>query len=280
LYNNHVRAPLNLSPLNLIAFSAIFTSLNMDVFQSVYIPKQTPREAYGLDSMRAKIASYPPLGQVTLVEGATTAFMIRLETDKSRATDAWEVSLWHSNGCEWQESQLKLVKDTAADLPTVIQTSNEITSHHLYFAATVDVVSPMNFTIRFRTASDQPWKWVKDQQGTLDGIILSKSMIQISRTEDLHDLIKDLNPVIVARKVLSQSPDTSVWSVTAPVEAAVGEKSTIVDVKFGLPWAGEILRYDHLSIFCQDSYIQASISFHEKQDFAYENTPRGASIQI
>jgi hypothetical protein len=222
----------------------------MDVFQSVYIPKQTPRKAYGLGSMKAMITCYPPLGQVTVVEGTTAAFMTQLETDNSRATDGWEVSLWHSNGIEWRESQLKPVKDTAADLPMVIQTSNETTSHHLYFTTTVDVVSPMTFTVKFRAAPDQPWIWVKDQQGTLDGTILSQAMIHKSRTEDLHDLIKDLNPIIEAKKVLSQSPGTSVWSVTAPVEAAAGEKSAMVDIKFGLPWAGEILRYGRLLSLC------------------------------
>jgi len=245
----------------------------MDIFQSVYIPKQTPRKVYGLESMKAIITSYPPLGQITFVEGTTTAFMILLETDQSRATNSWEVSLWHSNGIEWRESQLTLVKDAAADLPMVIQTSNESTSHHLYFTATVDVVSPMSFTFKFRTAPDQPWKWVKDQQGTLDGTILSKSVIYKSRTEDLHDLIKDLNPVVEAEKVLSQSPDTSVWSVTAPVDAATGEKSAIVDIKFGLPWAGDILRYGHLLMLCLYIYIQAPICFYlNLWEFVHENS--------
>lgn len=233
----------------------------MDAFHSVYITKQTPRKAYGLESEKALITSFPPLGQVTLVEGTTTAFMILLETDKSRATDAWEVLLWYSNGMEWRETELKPVKDTAADLPMVIQTSNETTSHHLCFITTVDIVSPMSFTVKFRNDPDQPWKWVKDQQGTLDGTILSKSMIHKARTEDLHDLVKDLNPVIEVKKVLSQSPDTSVWSVTAPVEAAAGEKSAMVDVKFGLPWAGEILRYGHLLMLCLYIHIQAPILF-------------------
>jgi hypothetical protein len=247
----------------------------MDVFQSVYIPKQTPRKAYGLESMKAMITSYPPLGQVTLVEGTTTAFMILLETDKSRATDAWEVTLWHSSGIGWRESQLKRVKDTTADLPMVIQTSNETTFHHLCFTTTIDVVSPMRFTVKFRTTPEQPWKWVKDQQGTLDGTILSKSMIHKSRTEDLHDLIKDLNPVIEAKKVLSQSPGISVWSATAPVEAAAGEKSAMVDVKFGLPWAGEFLRYGHSLTLCLYIHIQAPICFRLiLQDFVYETSGR------
>jgi hypothetical protein len=218
----------------------------MDVFQSVYIPKQTPRKAYGDGSMEAVIISYPPLGQVTLVNGTTTAFTVLLETDKSRILDGWEVSLWYSNGIEWREIPLKPVGGTVADIPMATQTSNEVRYHHLYFTATVDVVSPMSFTVKFRTAPNQPWRWVKDHQGTIDGTVLLRPMIQESRTEDLHDLIKDLNPIVEAKKVLSQSPNTSVWSVTAPVPAADGEKSAMIDVNFGLPWAGKILRYGYL----------------------------------
>ncbi len=232
----------------------------MDVFQSVYIPKQTPRKAYGDGSVEAMIASCPPLGQVTLVEGSTSAFVLLLETDKSRASDAWEVLLWHSDGIEWRGTPFKPVRDPAADLPIVIQTSNE-SAHYLYFTATVDVVSPMSFTVKFRNAPNQPWRWVKDQQGTLDGIVLSKPIAHSCRTEELHDLIKDLNPIVEAKKVLSQSPNTSVWSVTAPVEAAAGEKSAMIDVKFGLPWAGEILRYGHSLMSRSYIHIEAPNSF-------------------
>lgn len=229
----------------------------MEAFQSVYIPKQTPRKAYNLKSMKAVITSYPPLGQVTLVEGATTTFIVLLETDKSRATDAWGVSLWYSQGEEWREQELNLV-DENVDLPLVIQIPVGTSSHHLYFITTVDIVSSMSFTIKFRSAPDQPWEWVKDQQMALDGIVLSKTKISKSRTEDLDDLIKDLNPIVKATKVLSQSPDTSVWSVTAPVEAADVEKSAMVNIKFGLPWAGKILRYGNLlDIVCSSSTASA-----------------------
>jgi hypothetical protein len=221
----------------------------MEAFQSVYIPKQTPREGYDLESMLAVITSYPPLGQVTLVEGTTTSFMIMLETAKGRATDPWEVSLWHSCGNEWQEQGLKPVTNST-DLPLVIQTSDVTPNHYLYFTTTVEVVPPMSFTAKFRTAPDQPWRWVKNVQGALDGTVLSKSKLSTSRPEDLVDVIKDLNPIVKATKVLSQSPGTSVWSVIAPVEAADGEKSAMVNITFGLPWAGKILRYDNfLALF-------------------------------
>lgn len=217
----------------------------MDVFQSLHIPRQTPRKANRDGNMEALVNSYPPLGQVTLVEGTTAAFVVLLETNRTRLSKAWEVSLWHSHGLEWRESPLKPVGESVVDISMVYKASDEALSHRLYFTATIDVISPMSFTLRFRTAPDQPWRWVKDQQETIDGTILSKSKIYKSRTEDLHDLIKNLNPVVEAKKVLSQSPDTAVWSVTTPVPAADGEKSAMINVNLGLPWAGEVLRYGH-----------------------------------
>lgn len=223
----------------------------MEAFQSAYIPKQTPRKAYSLESMKAVISSHPPLGQVSLVEGTPTTFLIMLETHKSHASEMWEVLLWYSHGGEWQGQELKPVNESA-DLPSVFQESIE--TSHLYFTTVVEVVSPMSFTVKFRLAPDQPWRWVNDQQGTLDGVVLSKSSIPRSNIEDLGDLIKDLNPIVKANKAISQSPDTSVWSVTAPVEAANGDKSAVVNIKLGLPWAGKILRYGDSNIVFNTSF--------------------------
>jgi hypothetical protein len=238
----------------------------MDVFQSVYIPKQTQRKTYGDGNMEAIITSYPPLGQVTLVDGTTIAFTVLLQTDKSGVSNRWEVSLWHSGVNEWRESPLKSVTSSDANIPMLSQASNDVHAHRLYFTVSVEVISPMSFTMKFRTAPDQPWRWVKDYQGTIDGTVLSKFKFHKTRTEDLNDLIKNLNPIVEAKQVLSQSPDTTVWSATVPVPAADGEKSRMIDVCFGLPWAGEILRYGYANHFGFYFYILASILFYSIQD--------------
>jgi hypothetical protein len=215
----------------------------MDVFETFHIPKPSVREVYDLSTMEATITSYPPLGQVTLINESTATFIILLETDHSRASKAWEVSLWHSYGEGWQESHLKHHSESSNNLLSTLQTSPGATLHRLYFRADLGITSPMVFTIKFRSGPDQTWKWVKDNQGSLDGTILSKSKIPMIQSENLSDYVKDLNPILETRKVISQSPGTTVWSITAPVDAANGEESAIVELKFGLPWAGKLLRY-------------------------------------
>lgn len=215
----------------------------MDAFETFHIPKPSVRDTYDLSTMEATVISYPPLGQVTLLNESTAAFVILLETHHSRASDPWEVSLWHSSGEGWQESHLKPHLESPNDLLSTLQTSTGAALHRLYFRADLEVTSPMVFTIKFRSGPDQTWKWVKENQGSLDGTVLCKSKIPMTQSESLHDYVEDLNPNLETRKVISQSPGTTVWSITAPVDAAKGEQSAVVNIKFGLPWAGNLLRY-------------------------------------
>jgi hypothetical protein len=199
--------------------------------------------------MMALVTSYPPLGQVTFIDDTTVHFNVLLETDESRASDNWEVTLWHSQADEWKGCPLDPVgKDQ--NPPCTIQTSEQAAHHRLYFTASSGIESPMTFTIKFRSAPDQPWKWLKDQQGSLDGTVISRAQIPKNISDDLGDFLKDLNPILHVKKVLSQSPGTSVWSITAPVEAAQGEESALVDIKLGLPWAGKLLRYAYICNNC------------------------------
>lgn len=215
-----------------------------EVFQAKFIPRQSdPRPEYE-EAMRVSITSYPPLGQVSVVNGIVAQFTVLLETDESRASGPWEVSLWHSRGTEWFDTPLDLLKDPAV-FPTslVTSSSNQGTSTSLYFRGELQLDSVTNFTLKFRTDSDQPWKWVKDQQGARDGTVIANSRIVHSKTEELSDIVGDLNPVFKSDKVMSDTPNTSVWSVTAPAESANGDKSSFADIKFGKPWSGKILRW-------------------------------------
>lgn len=215
-----------------------------EVFQAKFIPRQSdPRPEYE-EAMRVSITSYPPLGQVSVVNGIVAQFTVLLETDESRASGPWEVSLWHSRGTEWFDTPLDLLKDPAV-FPTslVTSSSNQGTSTSLYFRGELQLDSVTNFTLKFRTDSDQPWKWVKDQQGARDGTVIANSRIVHSKTEELSDIVGDLNPVFKSNKVMSDTPNTSVWSVTAPAESANGDKSSFADIKFGKPWSGKILRW-------------------------------------
>lgn len=217
-----------------------------EVFQAKYIPKQKGPPASDAASMKAYISTHPPLGQVTQIGQSTSVFTALLEVDESRATDAWQVSLWHSEGKEWRECPMDPVRNLSAH-PTTLQASKPAFGsplHRLYFTTPLAIHLPTNFTFKFRNGSDQSWKWVKDHQGTQDGIVMLHSVTsQDAISSNLEDYIEGLNPVLHSKNCRSQSPDTTLWSVEATIEPAAGEKSTIKDIKFGLPWGqGKFLR--------------------------------------
>jgi hypothetical protein len=196
--------------------------------------------------MKAYISTYPPLAQATPIDQGTSVFTALLEVDESRATDSWQLSLWHSEGEEWRECPMDLVRNPFAQ-PTSLQSSKPAfgsTLHRLYFSTPLAIHLTTHFTIKFRNASDQTWKWVKDHQGTHDGVVMLKTVTsQEAISSSLEDYIQGLNPILDSKNHRSQSPGTTLWSVEAPIEAADGDKSAIKDIMFGLPWGqGKLLR--------------------------------------
>ncbi len=209
------------------------------VFQAQYIPKQKGPPPSDDPSMRAFISTWPPLGQVTEIDQRTTVFTALLEVVESRVSDHWQLSLCHSESKEWREVPMDPLRNTAAH-PTVLQTSKigpGPALSPLFFTTPLAIHLPTSFTIKLRSGADQSWKWVKGHQGSTDGIVMLKTVTsQEDISSDLGNYIQDLNPSLKSRNYRSQSPGTTLWSVEAPVEAAEGEKSTIKDIKFGLPW--------------------------------------------
>ncbi len=213
-----------------------------EVFQAQYIPKQKGPPSSDDPSMKAYISTYPALGQVTQIDKSTSVFTALLEVDESRASDPWQISLWHSDGGEWREVPMDPLRGEKGS-PAELQASKTILTR-LYFTTPLAIHLPTNFTIKFRGGPDQSWKWVKDHQGTRDGVVILKTVTsQADISSELGDYVQGLNPSLTSKNYRSQSPGTTLWSVEASVEAAQGEKSTIKDVKFGLPWgAGKFSR--------------------------------------
>lgn len=203
------------------------------------IPKQKAPPASDDPSMKAYICTYPPLGQVTQIDKTTTVFTALLEVDDSRASDPWQLSLWHSEGKQWQEVPMEPLRTVDA-YPTTLQSSkvsSEPALTRLYFTTPLAIHLPINFTIKFRGGADQSWKWVKDHQGTADGTVMLKSVTsQDAISSDLGDFVQGLNPILKSKNYRSQSPGTTLWSVETSVEAADGENSRIQNIKFGKPW--------------------------------------------
>ncbi|TVY18474.1 putative galactinol--sucrose galactosyltransferase 6, partial [Lachnellula arida] len=210
-----------------------------EVFQAKYIPKQKPPTTADHPSMKAYISTFPTLGQVTQVDKHTTVFTALLEVDESRAKDPWQLSLWHSEGKEWREVPMDPLSN-ASSHPTALQKPNSLFGSaltKLYFTTPLAIHLPTTFTIKFRSSSDQSWKWVRDHQGTQDGTVMLKSVTsQDALSSNLGDYVEGLNSELKAKNYRSQSPGTTLWSVDASIAAAEGEKSTFKDIKFGIPW--------------------------------------------
>ncbi|KAG4439088.1 hypothetical protein IFR05_005430 [Cadophora sp. M221] len=210
-----------------------------EVFQAQYIPKQKAPPASDDPSMFAYISTYPALGQVSQIQKHTTVFTALLQVDQSRASDSWQVSLWHTEGKEWREVPMEPVIKAAA-FPSELQASGVTPGNgqaRLYFTTPLAIHLPTNFTIKFRAGPNESWKWVKDHQGTTDGVVMLNTVTsQDAISSELGEYITGLNPTLKSKNYRSQSPGTTLWSVEAPIEGADGEKSTIKDIKFGLPW--------------------------------------------
>ncbi|PQE06033.1 raffinose synthase Sip1 protein [Rutstroemia sp. NJR-2017a BBW] len=207
-----------------------------EVFQAKYIPKQKGPPAADHPSMKAYISTYPALGQVTAIDQPATQFTALLEVDSSRAEDAWEVLLWHSNEEQSEERMMERVQDTASQ-PIALQSNGPLGLHRLYFKTSLTVQSPTKFNVKFRSTSDQDWKSAQDHQGTNNGTVVLKTVTsQEQISTNLGDYIEDLNPELEVKNYRSQSPGTTIWTVQAPVKGADGIKSARKNMKFGLPW--------------------------------------------
>lgn len=239
-----------------------------EVFQAQYIPKQKGPVASNHPSMKAYISTYPALGQVNLIEKTgSSVFTALLEVDEARASDPWQVSLWHSEGKEWREVPMEPLRNAAAH-PIALQVSESVFGTpltRLYFTTPLAIHLPTAFTIKFRGGPDQSWKWVKDHQGTLDGTVILKTITnQDAISTSLEDYFEGLNPVLKSKNYRSQSPGTALWSVEAPVDAADGAKSTFANIKFGLPWgAGKFSRWVFIICSNRDSTLEVFCSHIE-----------------
>lgn len=218
-----------------------------EVFQAKYILKQKPPPSPDDPSMKTYISTFPPLGQVSLVDQDTTNLTALLEVDESRASDPWEVLLWHLENGEWQGTPLVRSQDVSKH-PTYLRGERQAAAH-LYFVTHDAIPLPRSFTVKFRPAPDQSWRWAKDHQGIQDGsVVLRTVTAQEAISTSLGDYIEHLNPELKYTNHRSQSRGTTLWEVSASVPAASSEQSTFVDVSFGLPWGGgKFSRYATMS---------------------------------
>jgi len=207
-----------------------------------HIPKQKPPPELVSVEMRVVLSSYPPLGQITQTKSGEVEFHAVLEVDHTRATKPWQVALWHSTGdnaAGW--SEMVLSRTEASKEPFKLQLQDTSVAR-LYFSGKLGTQPSIRFTLKFRDAPDQEWRWVRDVLGMDDGILIASPKPGTETlVEKPADIIKDLNPSLRVRSAMSQVPRTQIWSFEAVVPGASGDDSSFTDITLGLPW-GKFLR--------------------------------------
>lgn len=109
--------------------------------------------------------------------------------------------------------------------------------HRKWFA--IDLAGPpkhggsVSFTITFRSAEGEPWKWANEQFSISDGHLIFHTASTLS--DDLGNFIEGLPDDLKVQSERSETPDTSLWSLTSPVNAASGKESGYTNVTLGKP---------------------------------------------
>lgn len=188
--------------------------------------------------MKALVQSYPPLGQVTVVNNSRPWLTVVLEVSIHRAQEPWEVSLWTSvDEGEWREAKLGRTEQCLD--PQMLQ-KQPPASTFLHFSGRLPMQKCASFTIKFRPSKNKTWEWVRDEQGLGDGIVLLQC--PESPSDSLQPRIPDLNPEWRITSGVSQSPGTRIWTLQCSIQGSVGKDSSVRSIDIGTPW-GSFLRW-------------------------------------
>lgn len=91
---------------------------------------------------------------------------------------------------------------------------------------------PVQFTLKYRIASSDSWKWVNENSGLTDGELYFQSE---KPPLELEGYLKDCSPDFAVQSVPSESPLAQVWSITTTTKAAEGNTSGWTNTSLGTP---------------------------------------------
>ncbi|KAF2823401.1 glycoside hydrolase [Ophiobolus disseminans] len=185
--------------------------------------------------MYASLICHPPLGQTTVVgpEKKSVRFTVLIESSAG-SEKTWEVALWHN--FEHVEKWTKLTLQPSAEHVAVTKASGTNVQRQYY---TVDLPGrPENnnlvsYTITFRAAADEPWKWSNEAFNTSDGHLIYQSADPLAN--DLSYYIEELPSFLEIVREQSDTPECLLWSLIAQVQAASGTEPGHLNENLGLP---------------------------------------------
>lgn len=156
---------------------------------------------------------------------------------ESSSKKDWQVALWSNfeNRDEWTSSSLQPAGDGLSLIAIKGKTDNNV--HRQWFSIELQGTpkhrAPVSFTITFRASEDEPWKWANEQFSTSDGHIIYQSPNKFE--DSLDHYIQGLPSEIQVQKENSETPDTSLWSLTSPAKEASGRTSGSTKLTLGKP---------------------------------------------
>ena len=201
--------------------------------KKIYISEQRSTPSFIPENMRVQLQSHPLLGQVTPAEGGETTFTAVMEVPHHREQESWEVALWASlDETEWAEFPLERI-DVGLRPQTLQALPRSIS--RLYFTCSLSFATSVQFTLKFRHETTEHWKWISDEQGLKDGLVVATSSSLTSRT--LRSLIPDLNEDWKVSSHISQSPQSQLWTLEVTIPPAEGDASMFKDIEIGTPWS-------------------------------------------
>ncbi|KAK6002831.1 hypothetical protein QM012_001581 [Aureobasidium pullulans] len=190
------------------------------------------------DEMYAAITCSPPIGQPTIIprnQDAVT-FSVLLETSASSLVNDQntKVSIWHNHKGQhdWSELPLK----ASGDLNDVLLVNSKSHIAREWYTGELpgrpNDLRPVSFTVKFQIGDDSGWKWIKDQSGLDDGQIhYQQSHEELGFPEYFHGTSSDIN----IRKTTADTPNTKLYSITAPIKPAKGKDSGYSKHVLGTP---------------------------------------------
>ncbi|KAJ4286054.1 hypothetical protein N0V90_013401 [Kalmusia sp. IMI 367209] len=186
--------------------------------------------------MYATLTCNPPLGQTTVVpsQKQNVKFTVLIESSTEKP---WKVALW--SNFEYRETWTSLNLDSAEEPSSLLLTKRDTRSGLYRKWFTIDLAglpkhsSSISFTITFRAAEDEPWKWANEQFSTSDGRLIYQ--LDKPLENNITKFIDDLPPYLGIEEERSDTPDTLLWSITSPVNAASGKASGYSNNKLGRP---------------------------------------------
>ncbi|KAL8703164.1 MAG: hypothetical protein Q9201_003640 [Fulgogasparrea decipioides] len=91
---------------------------------------------------------------------------------------------------------------------------------------------PVYFTLKYRLSSSDTWRWMNEHSNLKDGELYFQTQ---NPPGDLVDYLRGFSQDLSISQVESETPHTSLWSLTATVKAAEGKASGVIDTSLGVP---------------------------------------------